>query len=79
MSRHGRTHQYIIRFDVGMHNVSFLEQTQGKEELMCISSYGLDIQANILAKTFDNVPEIHAAPTSGTKKEERASHNNAPH
>ena len=62
MSRHDRTHQYIVRLDVGMHDVGFLEQTQGEEELMRISSHGLDIQANILAKTFDNVPEIHAIP-----------------
>lgn len=60
MSSHGRTHQYIVRFDVRVHDVGFLEQTQGKEELMCISSYGLDVQADIFSKAFDNVPEIHA-------------------
>lgn len=63
-----------------MHDVGFLEQTQGNEELMCISPYGLDIQANVLAKSLDNVPEIHAIPNrqERVKKEKRPPHDNAP-
>ena len=74
MSSHDRTYQYIVRFDVRVHDVSFLEQTQGKEELMCISSYGLDIQANIFAKAFDNVPEIHAVSIHQERKGKSGDH-----
>ena len=39
----GGMYQYIIRFDVGVHNVALAQQTEGEEELFGIYSNSPDI------------------------------------
>jgi hypothetical protein len=43
-----------------MHDVDFLEKTQCKEKLVCISSDGLDVETDILSKALHNIPKVHA-------------------
>lgn len=55
-----RLHQYVIRFDICVHDVDFLEETQCEEKLVSVRSHGLDVQADILPKPFHHISEIHA-------------------
>ena len=54
------THKYIIGFYVGMHDIALLQKGQRKKDLLGVSSDSRHAQANILAETFDNFPQVHA-------------------
>jgi len=43
-----------------MHDVALLQEIQGKEELFGVYPDSPDVQANVLAKAFNDVSEIHA-------------------
>jgi len=56
-----RTYQNIIRFNVGVHDVGFFEETQRDEKLVCIGADSANVETHILAKPFDYFTKIHAA------------------
>jgi hypothetical protein len=53
-------YQYVIRFDVGMHNITLAQQTESEKELFGINSNCPDVQSNIFAKSFNDFAKIHA-------------------
>lgn len=61
-NRQGGTSSYqnIVRFDVGVHDVTLLQEIQREEELFGVYPDSSNVQPNILAKTLNDVPEIHA-------------------
>ena len=54
------SYQDIIRLDVGVHDVALFQEIQCKEELFGVYPDSPNVQANILSKAFNDVPEVHA-------------------
>jgi len=57
----GVSYQDVVRLNVGVHDVALLQEIQRKEELFGVHPDSSNVQTNVLAKTFDDVSEIHTA------------------
>ena len=53
------TNQYVVGFDIRMHDVTFAQKTQREEELLRVRAYGPDVKSNVFAKTFNDVAKVH--------------------
>ena len=53
------TDQYVVGFDVCMHDVTFPQKAQRKEELLRVRAYGPNVKSHIFAKTFNDVAKVH--------------------
>ena len=53
-------HQDIVWFDVSMKNATSLHQLERKKKLLAVGPHGLDMKADVLAVTLENLPQVHA-------------------
>ena len=53
------TNQYVVGFDIRMHNVTFPQKAQREEELLRVRAYGPDVKSHVFAKTFNDVAKVH--------------------
>jgi hypothetical protein len=42
-----------------MHYVAFPQETQRKEELLCVRTDGANVQSNIFAEAFNYITQVH--------------------
>lgn len=55
-----QTYEYIIGFDICMHDAKLAEMPEGDEKLVRVRTHGADVQADVFAKALDDVAEVHA-------------------
>ena len=53
------TYENIIGLYVSVHDVELVQQRERKQSLLCVRFYGANVETNILAKAFDDIPQIH--------------------
>ena len=58
------TDQYVVGLDISMHDVTFPQKAQRKEELLRVRAYGPDVKSHIFAKTFNDVAKVHTVYTA---------------
>ena len=52
-------YQNIVRLDIRMHYIRFLQQTQSQEELVSIRSDCTNVQTDVLSETLDDFTQVH--------------------